>query len=92
MATKLVHETMCPKVNCDKCPCGWLGKKFLGLCLGVWLLLFAILPHSVRGVAWTARAVSGLWDRGEAVIKVEDRPRRRDRGQGTPPDFGPRNF
>ena len=79
-------QVSCEK-KCGGCPCGWLGKKFLGICLGVWLILFAIVPHSARGVAWSVRAVSGLWDRGEAVITTEDRPRRRNRGQGTPPDF-----
>ena len=50
-----------------------LGKRFLGLSLCVWILLFALIPHSARGVLWPVRAVSGLWERGEAVIKVEDR-------------------
>ncbi len=88
---KDMNKTNC-EMKCGGCPCGWMGKKFLGLCLGVWLILFALVPHSARGVAWTVRGISGLWERGEAAIQREDRPRRRDRPQGTPPDFGPRNF
>ncbi len=62
-------ETCSMKASC--CPCGWLGKKFLGLSLGVWLLFFAILPMSARGMAWSARTVAGLWDGGAKVVGVE---------------------
>ena len=60
------------------CPWGWLGKRFLGLSLGLWLLVFAVVPHSARGVAWTVRAAQGLWGQGERVVQMErpeDRPR-----------------
>jgi len=57
------------------CPWGWLGKRFLGLSVGLWLVFFAVVPHSARGVAWTVRAAGGLWDRGEKVVSVE-RPER----------------
>ena len=65
------------KETCSKpcCPWGWLGKRFLGLSLGLWLIFFALVPHSARGVAWTVRAAAGLWDRGERVVGVE-RPER----------------
>ena len=81
MATKLVHETICSKEDSHKCPCGWLEEVPRTLPRS---LVDPLRSHSsqCKGVAWTARAVSGLWDRGEAVIKVEDRPKRRDRGQG----------
>tara|TARA_R110002051_G_scaffold75584_1_gene137411 strand:- start:1183 stop:1431 length:249 start_codon:yes stop_codon:yes gene_type:complete len=71
------------KVECQKaCPCGWLNKRILGLTLGVWLILFAVLPHSARGISWTARSVAGLWDGGARVVGVErthrtERPERR---------------
>jgi len=60
------------------CPWGWLGKRFLGLSLGLWLLVFAVVPHSARGIAWTVRAAQGLWGQGERVVQMErpeDRPR-----------------
>ena len=58
------------QMTCSKscCPCGWLGKRVLGLSLGVWLLLFAVLPMSARGVSWSARTVAGLWDNGAKVV------------------------
>ena len=68
-------------------PYGWLNKRVLGLTLGVWLLLFAILPMSARGAAWSVRSVAGLWDGGAKVVGVEtdrpDRPARR-RGERAP--------
>ena len=74
MATK-VNELTCSTKSC--CPCGWLGKRVLGLSLGVWLLLFAVLPMSARGVSWSARTVAGLWDGGARVVGVD----RADRDQ-----------
>lgn len=59
--------------NC--CPWGWLGKKFLGLSFGLWLVVLALVPHSARGLSWTARAVTGLWDSGAKVVQGE-RPAR----------------
>ena len=69
--------------TCSKtCTGGWLNKRVLGLTLGVWLILFAVLPHSARGISWTARSVAGLWDSGAKVVGVE-RPHRvkADRGE-----------
>ena len=60
------------------CPCGWLNKKVLGLTLGVWLLFFAVLPMSARGMAWSVRSVAGLWDGGAKVVGF-DGPARGDR-------------
>jgi hypothetical protein len=67
------------KETCSKscCPCGWLSKRVLGLSIAAWLILFAILPMSARGVSWSARTVAGLWDGGVKVVGV-DRP---DRGE-----------
>ena len=33
------------------CPWGWLGKRFFGLSLGLWFLVFAVLPHTVQGLS-----------------------------------------
>lgn len=52
------------------CPWGWLGKRFFGLSLGLWLVVLALVPHSARGIAWTVRAAEGLWNRGERVVEV----------------------
>ena len=57
------------KASC--CPCGWLAKKVLGLPLCTWVLLFAVLPFTARGVVWTARGLTGLWDGGARVVGVE---------------------
>ena len=57
------------KASC--CPCGWLAKKVLGLPLCTWVLLFAVLPFTARGVAWSARTVAGIWDGGAKVVGVE---------------------
>tara|TARA_Y100000004_G_scaffold194516_1_gene259328 strand:+ start:1199 stop:1405 length:207 start_codon:yes stop_codon:yes gene_type:complete len=68
----------------------------------VWLIAFAILPHSARGVSWTARSVAELWNSGVKAVGVENENRRGRalRPGGTRPDFiqrgddqnGPRNF
>ena len=70
-------QETCSAKSC--CPCGWLGKRVLGLSLGVWLIFFAILPMSARGVSWTARTVAGLWDGGAKIVERGDRPMRDDR-------------
>ena len=80
MATNAKQE--CSTKTC--CPCGWLSKRVLGLTLGVWLLFFAILPMSARGMAWSVRSVAGLWDGGARVVGVEgpvrgERAARRER-------------
>tara|TARA_Y100000385_G_C13067658_1_gene627481 strand:+ start:879 stop:1082 length:204 start_codon:yes stop_codon:yes gene_type:complete len=64
---------------------GWLNKRVLGLTLSVWLIVFAVVPFSARGVSWTARSVAGLWDGGARVVGVDspvrgERSARRDRG------------
>ena len=53
------------------CPCGWLAKRVLGLPLCTWVLLFAILPFTARGISWTARGLTGLWDGGARVVGVD---------------------
>ena len=65
------------KASC--CPCGWLAKKVLGLPLCTWVLLFAVLPFTARGVAWSARTVTGIWDGGAKIVERGDRPMREDR-------------
>ncbi len=66
-------ETTC-SMQKSCCPCGWLGKNLFGLSLAVWLIVFAILPHSARGVMWTANTVSGLWERDRSVsVSPRDR-------------------
>ena len=78
MATK-ANEMTCSTKSCSPCPCGWLGKRVLGLSLCVWIVLFAVLPHTARGVSWSARTVAGLWDGGARVVERADRPMRDDR-------------
>ena len=81
------------------CPCGWFNKRIFGVTVGVWLIAFAVLPHSARGISWTAKSIAGLWDSGAKAVGVE-RPQRRNRGQQRGlgnPDFidrgdGPINF
>tara|TARA_R100000008_G_C3584535_1_gene171190 strand:- start:767 stop:1030 length:264 start_codon:yes stop_codon:yes gene_type:complete len=83
---KMAAKNEC-KMECHKvCPCGWLNKRIFGLTLLVWLLLFAVLPHSARGVSWTARSISNLWDDGARVVGVErpnrgERPERRKKAE-----------
>ena len=60
-------------------PCGWLAKKVLGLPLCTWVLLFAVLPFTARGVSWTARGLTGLWDGGAKIVERGDGPMRADR-------------
>ena len=68
------------KVTCDKqeCPCGWLSTRFLGTRLCVWVVFFAVLPFTARGVAWTARSVAGLWDSGARVVGVSNHDKVQD--------------
>ena len=75
--TNKVKETC--STSCSPCPCGWLGKKVLGLPLCTWVLLFAVLPFTARGVAWSARTVTGIWDGGAKIVERGDRPIREDR-------------
>jgi len=77
------------KETCSKpcCPWGWLGKRFLGLSLGLWLIFFALVPHSARGVAWTVRAAAGLWDRSEHVMRGDRAPRFDRLERGDRPDY-----
>ena len=63
------NEKECCKVAA--CPCGWLAKRVLGLPLCTWVLLFAILPFTARGISWTARGLTGLWDGGARVVGVD---------------------
>ena len=63
------NEKECCKVAA--CPCGWLAKRVLGLPLCTWVLLFAILPFTARGISWTARGLTGLRDGGARVVGVE---------------------
>lgn len=62
-------QTTCGTSEC--CVHGWLSKKFLGLCLGAWIVLFAILPHTARGVNWTVKMLSGIWSPSDRVVVVE---------------------
>lgn len=74
--------------NCSTpCHWGWLGKKFLGLTVIVWLVFFALLPHTAHGVAWTVNGLSGLWGSGERFI-APDRggPRAGARPRAAAPD------
>ncbi len=76
------EEKMCEMKKCGSCPMGWFGKKVFGVSIGVWLLAFAVLPQSARGVAWTVRSVGGLWEDGARVAMPEDSPRRQRRSEG----------
>ena len=67
------------------CPWGWLGKKFLGLSLGLWFLVFAILPHTVQGLSWTANMVAGAWRPSDRVVVVEPVEMRPVRAEMTDP-------
>lgn len=53
------------------CPWGWLGKRFFGLSLALWLVVFAIVPHTARGVAWSVDMLSSIWRPAERVVVVE---------------------
>ena len=76
MATK-ANEMTCSAKSC--CPCGWLGKRVFGLPLCTWVLLFTVLPFTARGVAWSARTVTGIWDGGAKIVERGDGPMRADR-------------
>ena len=64
---------------------GWLSKKFLGLCLGAWIILFAILPYTAQGVSWTVNMVSSIWRPTERVMVVEPVEMRPVRAEMTVP-------
>ena len=70
-------EKMCEMKNCGPCPMGWFGKKIFGVSIGVWLLAFAVLPQSARGVAWSVRSVGGLWEDGAKIAQPTERRQRR---------------
>tara|TARA_R110002020_G_scaffold53860_7_gene150371 strand:+ start:35614 stop:35889 length:276 start_codon:yes stop_codon:yes gene_type:complete len=77
------ENDMSSKVDCkapcaNQCPCGWFNKRVFGVTVGVWLIAFAILPHSARGISWSARSIAGLWDDGVRAVGV-DRPVRTQR-------------
>ena len=76
MPNKIECKTQCQ----GACPCGWFNKRVFGVTIGVWLIAFAVLPHSARGISWTAKSIAGLWDSGAKAVGVE-RPQRRNRGQ-----------
>ena len=62
------------------CPWGWLGKKFLGLSFGLWLVVLALVPHSARGLSWVIRSATGVWHTAAKVVQV-DAPARAERRQ-----------
>ncbi|HCT55152.1 MAG TPA: hypothetical protein DF712_22110, partial [Balneola sp.] len=64
--------------SANQCPCGWFNKRVFGVTIGVWLIAFAIVPHSARGISWSARSIAGLWDDGVRAVGVE-RPQRNQR-------------
>jgi len=43
-----------------------------------------VIPHTARGVSWSARTISGLWDGGVRVVERGDRPMRGDPGARRP--------
>tara|TARA_R110002020_G_scaffold37199_4_gene112333 strand:+ start:1182 stop:1496 length:315 start_codon:yes stop_codon:yes gene_type:complete len=76
----MTNKNVCKSPCANTCPCGWFNKRVFGVTVGVWLIVFAILPFSASGVAWTAKNIAGLWDSGAKAVGVE-RPQRRNRGQ-----------
>ena len=74
----MANKTETCSTSC--CPWGWLGKKFLGLSFGLWLVVLALVPHSARGLSWVVRSAAGVWDTGAKVVQV-DRPARPARGE-----------
>jgi hypothetical protein len=70
--SKNFANNVCETSSC--CPCGWMTKKIFGLAICTWLIFFAILPFSARGVVWTASTVAG-WVRSATNAVVErERP------------------
>lgn len=69
--SKNFANNVCETSSC--CPCGWLKKSVFGLSLCTWLVLFAVLPYSARGVAWTFNSVVSVFKHGADVV-AQDRP------------------
>jgi hypothetical protein len=70
--SKNFGNNACETSSC--CPCGWMKTKVFGIAICTWLIFFAILPFSARGVVWTASTVAG-WVRSATNAVVErERP------------------
>lgn len=65
-------SNVCETSSC--CPCGWLKKKVFGLSMCTWLIFFAILPYSAKGVVWTASTVSSLVNKATGVVTHREPP------------------
>lgn len=74
-------------------PCfwGWMGKKVFGLSLIVWVLFFAVLPFTARGIGWSINGLGRLWDGSERLVspaRERERPHARQQAGEERNPFG----
>ena len=75
--SKNFGNNACETSSC--CPCGWLKKKVFGLSICTWLVFFAVLPYSAKGISWTATHIAGWVSHATDAVVHREQPQGAER-------------